>query len=60
MVADVLYALEHLPAAVELVQKLVKVVTTQNPENIAEEIRRLELARLKSSDEIIAEADKEG
>lgn len=59
MIADIVYAIEKLPAAIELVSKLAKIVTSKTPADIGEEIARLELARLRSSDDIIAEADKE-
>lgn len=57
MVITAATALELLPILVSILGKTYSAIKTGKPQNIEEEINRLNAARLKTSDEIIAEAD---
>jgi hypothetical protein len=50
-------AVDLLPRAVNLAIKLFEILKSGDPQNIDEELAALMAARMKTSDEIIAEAD---
>jgi hypothetical protein len=50
-------AIQILSIAIALLSKAHQVLATGEPQSIEEELKRLEAARLRPSDEIIAEAD---
>ena len=50
-------AIQILSIAIALLSKAHQVLATGEPQSIEEELQRLDAARMRPSDEIIAEAD---
>jgi hypothetical protein len=58
MVITVANAAQVLSVVVDIAMKIQQVLATKEPQSIAEELSRLDAARLRPSQEIIDEADK--
>jgi hypothetical protein len=58
MIITAATVIEVLPMLISLFQKICTTITTGDPQNISDEIKALEAARLKSSQAIIDEADE--
>ena len=50
-------AIAMLPTVINLTAKLGKIISTNTAMSIEEEVKALEAARMRSSDEVITEAD---
>lgn len=57
MILSVKLAMEIIPILLDIGLKALDVIRTKKPENIEEEMARLEKCKLRPSAEIIAEAD---
>ncbi len=59
MVLTATLAAELAPTVFDIMKKIVDALSTGAPQNIDEELKRLDAARLKPSKEIIDQADKD-
>ena len=50
-------ALQMLPVVIDILKKLYLALSTGKPQSIDEEFKRLEAARLRPSEDVIADAD---
>lgn len=58
MILNVTAALQLAPVVLDLGMKIFSVIRSGEPQDISDEIKRLQACRLRPSDEIIAEADR--